>query len=84
MAFPENNVNAYFPKNFLESTLCSMMLSLSLLLAGSGDVSALRLLRYMQHKISGIAVTASNNSYGLEMCISMVIKYQNDEFTKGT
>lgn len=73
IAFPSTHTNSYFPKNFVESTLCSMLMSLALVLAGTGDIPTLRLCRYLQRKIAGIPVTSSNNSYGLEMCISMAI-----------
>lgn len=65
------NLSEYFPKNFLESCVCTLLVSLSLVNAGTGNVKALRLCRYMQAKIAATQITSTSNTYGMEMCISM-------------
>jgi len=67
----ESKLSEFFPKNFLESCVCNLLMSLSLVLAGTGDIPALRLARYMQAKVSANPCSISSNTYGLEMCISM-------------
>jgi len=72
MNSPDNQISEYFPKNFLESSVCTLLLGLSLILAGSGDIKVLRLCRLMQAKVVTATQVASNsNTYGLEMCVAM-------------
>lgn len=46
-------------------------MAVSLVNAGTGNVKALRLCRFMQSKISATQITSSSNTYGMEMCIAM-------------
>ena len=67
----DSKLSEYFPKNFLESCICNLLMPLALVLAGTGDIPVLRLCRFLQAKVSATPVTTSSNTYGLEMCISM-------------
>jgi len=51
--------------------VCTLLVSLALIHSGTGDVAVLRLCRYLQSKVAATPITPSNNTYGLEMCISM-------------
>lgn len=65
------NISEYFPKNFLESCVCTLLMAISLVNAGTGNVKALRLCRFMQSKIANTQITSTSNTYGMEMCIAM-------------
>jgi anaphase-promoting complex subunit 1 len=67
----ESKLSEYFPKNFLDSTICNLLMALSLVLAGTGDIPVLRLCRYLQARVSSTQVTISSTTYGLQMCISL-------------
>lgn len=67
------NLAEYFPKNFLDSCICTLLISLALVQAGTGDIPVLRLARYLQRKIGCVTQTTTSNFYGLEMCVSMAI-----------
>jgi len=71
MSSADSKFNEFFPKNFLESSICTLTMSLSLVLAGTGSISVLRLCRYLQAKVGTSQITSSSNTYGLQMCISL-------------
>ena len=67
----DSKLSEYFPKNFLESSACNLLISLALVSAGTGEVKVLRLCRYLQNRVALSPITSSSNTYGLEMCIAM-------------
>jgi anaphase-promoting complex subunit 1 len=72
MSSPDCSMSEYFPKNFLESSLCTLLIGLSLILAGTGHLRVLQLCRLMQAKVASTSqITSNSNTYGMEMCVAM-------------
>ncbi|RXG57434.1 Anaphase-promoting complex subunit 1 [Armadillidium vulgare] len=59
-------------KSTVETCLCSILLSLSLVMAGTGDLEVLRLIRYLR---SRVGLTVSTVGYGSHLAIHMALGF---------
>ncbi|KAB7494829.1 Anaphase-promoting complex subunit 1 [Armadillidium nasatum] len=70
--FTKRSVAELAGKSTVETCLCSILLSLSLVMAGTGDLEVLRLIRYLR---SRVGLTVSTVGYGSHLAIHMALGF---------